>query len=195
MKTILVKKYKCLKSQAYFLDNYSLATIQPGDIEDIRSWRNGQLDVLRQKTLISQSQQKKYFSDMIWPSMNFIHPKNILFSFFYKGKRIGYGGLVHISWLKKTAEMSFLLDTKYLVNDSKYKTYFKIYIDLILFVAFKCFKFDKVITETYSFRKNHINILEKSGFIVKKIIKNNLIINEKYFDSIFHEMFNDKKNA
>ena len=39
-------------------------------------------------------------------------PYQILFSFLKNNEFIGYGGLVHINWEEKKAEISFLLNTK-----------------------------------------------------------------------------------
>ena len=38
--------------------------------------------------------------------------KSVLFNYLHNGKCIGYGGLVHINWIDKNAEVSFIMDTE-----------------------------------------------------------------------------------
>ena len=38
-------------------------------------------------------------------------PNQILFSYFKNDKCIGYGGLVHINWIDKNAEISFIMNS------------------------------------------------------------------------------------
>ncbi|MGD1003086.1 MAG: GNAT family N-acetyltransferase [Minisyncoccia bacterium] len=189
------KKYAILERQKYVLGDYSLVTIQPDDIEDIREWRNAQLDVLRQSTPISSEQQIEYFSKIIWPSMDLPQPKNILFTFFKNGQRIGYGGLVHISWSDKRAELSFLLDPKYGHRDDDYAKHFLAYIHLILGVAFGDLKFHRVFAETYSFRKTHISILEKADFKFEGAMRDHVLVNGTFFDSLLHGILNNEGNS
>ena len=56
----LQKKYACLENQIYQFENYSLIRIREEDIELIRKWRNGQIEILRQKEKISKKQQIQY---------------------------------------------------------------------------------------------------------------------------------------
>lgn len=189
---ITTKKYICLKHQKYFLDEYCLAVIQRKDIEKIRKWRNKQLNVLRQLNPISTKQQVEYFSNNIWPSMKESQPKNILFTFFWKEKQIGYGGLVHISWHNKNAELSFLLSPKYMLRDDIYEKHFNKYIRMLLNIAFKDLNLHRISTETYSFRKKTINILEKNSFKLEGIERDQTLINGKFYNSFIHGILNQK---
>ena len=105
-----MRHYKCLRNQEFNAEDFSIRPIQDFDIESIRLWRNEQLDVLRQKKIISKKDQIDYFTKHIWPLFKQESPSQILFSFFEGTKFIGYGGLVHLSWEDKRAEMSFLVD-------------------------------------------------------------------------------------
>jgi hypothetical protein len=172
--------------------DYSLVVIRKKDIYKIMDWRNSQIDVLRQKELLTTGSQLKYFNKVVKPSFSKVNPKQILFSYLYKDECIGYGGFVHISWKEKIAEVSFLVDNKHSNNEALYKRDFTNYLKLLKMIAFENLKFHKIFTETYSFRKSHISILEKIGFKLVRAIKNNALIEGEYFNSLIHEMVSDK---
>ena len=97
----------------------TLRAVERSDIEFIRVWRNEQMDVLRQNDEISEESQIEYFEKNIWPETKKNEPNQILLSIELNGELIGYGGLVHISWLHKRAEISFLLKPE-LEQDHKF---------------------------------------------------------------------------
>ena len=76
------------------------------------NWRNEQIDYLRQTNHLTKQDQDNYFNKIIFKQFNHQKPSQILFSFYNKNKLIGYGGLVHINWAHKNAEISFLLKTE-----------------------------------------------------------------------------------
>ena len=110
MNSNYIKKYEFLhKEKSYFhFKQYYITPIRKKDIQSIRKWRNEQLDVLRQKKPISVKEQSIYYNKIIKKSFQQKKPSIILFSFLFKKKCIGYGGLVHINWKEKQAEVSFL---------------------------------------------------------------------------------------
>ena len=189
---IEARMYKCLKSQRMDLGQFTLKTIQDDDIEDIRNWRNSQIDVLRQSEPISQKQQKNYFEQKIWPAMKLEYPDNILFTFFEKDKKIGYGGLVHISWEHRRAEVSFLLNTAYTRDNDTYCHYFSIYLSMIKTLAFSALKFNRLYTETYDFRHEHIKALESNKFQLEGRMRKHILICDKFYDSVIHGVTNEK---
>ena len=178
--------YKCLKSQGVVSGHFVLKTIQDDDIEEIRKWRNEQIDVLRQSEPISSLQQKKYFEQSIWPTMELERPGNILLTFFEEGRRIGYGGLVHISWEHRRAEVSFLLDTAIAKDIQKRKRYFSIYLKIIKKLAFESLSFHKLTTETFDIRPDYIQALEENGFFYEGRLRQHVMINGEYIDSVCH---------
>ena len=145
-------------------DEYSLEIIKPIHIEEIRKWRNNQIDVLRQLKPISKKQQENYFKNNIWSNMNKVHPKNILFAYNHKNKFIGYGGLVHISWKELKAESSFLLDNLIKIGTNEYEKYLNNFFWLLKKFAFEELRLKKITSETFSYRTEHIALLEKLGF-------------------------------
>ena len=152
------------------------------DAEKIRKWRNNQLKILRQNKIIKKKDQIVYFKKNILIK----NPKVELFAIDYDQKLIGYGGLVNISNDSKIAEVSFLLNNKINHNSNFYK---KIFINFLIFIkkySFRNKKLRKLHTETYSFRKKHINILENCGFKLEGIMKKHVIKNKKIYDSLIH---------
>ena len=185
-------KYKFLKNRKYSLGDYSIVPLRNDDILKIKTWRNEQINILRQKDLLSNSQQKEYYHSLIENSFYIIKPSEILFSFLLNDECIGYGGLVHIDWVKKIGEISFINDTTRASNDEMYRSDFKNFISLLFGIAFSELKFSKVTTETYGIRTNTLRLLHKLGFKLNHVNENNIQINNKKYDSFFHEYSNNK---
>lgn len=185
-------KYKFLKNRKYSLGDYSIVPLRNDDILKIKTWRNEQINILRQKDLLSNSQQKEYYHSLIENSFYIIKPSEILFSFLLNDECIGYGGLVHIDWVKKIGEISFINDTTRASNDEMYRSDFKNFISLLFGIAFSELKFSKVTTETYGIRTNTLRLLDELGFKLNHVNENNIQINNKKYDSFFHEYSNNK---
>tara|TARA_Y100000817_G_scaffold226776_1_gene179593 strand:- start:639 stop:1217 length:579 start_codon:yes stop_codon:yes gene_type:complete len=185
-------KYKFLKNRKYSLRNYSIVPLRNDDIVKIKTWRNEQINILRQKDLLSNSQQKEYYHSLIENSFYIIKPSEILFSFLLNDECIGYGGLVHIDWVKKIGEISFINDTTRASNDELYRSDFKNFISLLFGITFSELKFSKVTTETYGIRTNTLRLLDELGFKLNHVIENNIQINNKKYNSFFHEYSNNK---
>lgn len=183
-----MNEYKCLNFKKMSLEEYSICTIQRNDIENIRLWRNNQINVLRQKGEITQEEQIDYFERNIWPILLENEPKQILLSYFHKNKLIGYGGFVHISWEDKRAELSFVVDDKRASNRNIYKQDFEFFLELMKCTAFEMIKLNRLFTETYSTRQFHIGIIESSGFIFEGRLREHVIINNIECDSLMHSI-------
>ncbi|WP_394992724.1 GNAT family N-acetyltransferase [Emticicia sp.] len=181
-----MNQYKCLEKQRFDLNEFSLIPIRSEDILKIRVWRNDQMKILRQNEYITEEKQIAYYENQIVPNFNSEHPKQLLFSYFKNNELIGYGGLVHFSWLDKRAEISFLLNTKF-INDSKiHDLYFENYLHLIQKVAFEDLKLNRLHTEVYDTRQHHVDILENCGFILEGRLRNHIFIDERMVDSLLH---------
>ena len=74
-------------------------------------------------------------------------PNQLLFSFLENGKFIGYGGLVHINWLDKNAEISFVMKTE--LEKEYFSIYWSNYLSLIEKVAFETLNFHKIFTYAF----------------------------------------------
>ena len=185
-------KYSFLKKTFYEYNDYQLVPLRFNDIQIIKNWRNEQLTILRQKNIISADEQLLYYEKIIKKSFTAQNPEQILFSFLMNKKCIGYGGLVHIDWKNKSAELSFLNETARSLNEKIFSIDFKIFLKLIFEITFSELKLNKLITEAFDIRQNLIKLLEDMGFVFDKKKKDYIIINGITHDSIFHKF--DKKS-
>src|SRR5690554_7644655 len=101
--------YKVLSKQVYTAGNYSLVPIRMEDRFDIMKWRNEQIYHLRQSKPLTLEDQNHYFNNIVTKLFGQEQPTQILFSCLEGDRCIGYGGLVHINWLDKNAEVSFIM--------------------------------------------------------------------------------------
>lgn len=183
-------KYKCLKENNFENGEYTIEAVLPEHIEKIRQWRNEQMDVLRQSKAISKEQQIMYYEKHIWPELKNDEPKQILLSFLSNNKLIGYGGLVHISWEHLRAEISFICDPRIVGQVKIYRMCFLKFLEMIRDLSFKTLRLNRLFTETYSFRKDQISILEDFGMDIESVLKSNYKINGKYCDSVIQSVIN-----
>lgn len=179
-------KYACLKSQLFTSDSYQILPIRYSDIFLIKQWRNEQIDILRQNVLLTDTMQEAYFTHTIQPGFAEEKPQQILFSYLKDSSLIGYGGLVHIDWTGRQAEVSFLVDTQRAQNPSVYESDFSHFITLIKKVAFHDLLFSRLYTETFDVRPQHIAILERAGFHLEQRLKKRITIDDKLVDALIH---------
>lgn len=186
-----LKKYSLLRNNKTQFKNYSLVPLRKSDIQNIRKWRNDQIKFLRQKNTLSKDDQINYYDNIINKSFYMPNPKIMLFSFLHCKKCIGYGGLVHINWKVKSAEVSFVCHTDRTKSQIIYQKDFSTFLKMIFKIAFDDIHLNKLVSETYDIRPSHLKILENSGFKRIKVIKNSKnMIDGKIIDSIFHECRN-----
>jgi RimJ/RimL family protein N-acetyltransferase len=181
-----MNQYKCLENQRFDKDAFSLVPIRAEDIQKIRVWRNEQMRILRQNEYITAEKQDLYYENQIFPDFNLDKPKQILFSYLKNNELIGYGGLVHFSWVDKRAEVSFLLNTNFIKDTQIHDWYFENFLYLIQKVAFEDLKLLRLHTEVYNSRQHHIAILEKCGFLLEGRLRSHVCIEGEMIDSLLH---------
>lgn len=184
------EKYSFLKFDDYSFKNYTLLPLRYEDISDIKKWRNDQLSILRQKKILTDTDQENYYQKLIKKSFFNSNPNEILFSFLFNDTCIGYGGMVYVDWKKKSAEISFITETKRANLNQVYKKDFTAFINILFRISFSELLFNKLTTETYEIRKNTLQILNQLGFQLKKIEEKKITIDNKIYDSIHHEYLN-----
>ena len=85
--------------------------------------------------------------------------------------------------------LSFLTKTKILENEpDEYRRIFSIFILSMKEVLFNHLKFNRIFTETYSLRQNHIDILEENGFLLEGTQREKIFINGIFFNSLIHSI-------
>jgi len=184
-------KYRALNKNVFSKGVYKVVPIHIQDMESIRIWRNAQIDVLRQKKELSSDDQIQYFKNVVKPLFEAEQPEQLLFSYLKNSELIGYGGLVHISWPNKRAEMSFLVNNSRAANNGEYGEDFYNFIELMKELCFTEMKFNRLFTETYAFRTFHISILEYAGLKEEGRLRQNIFEKDKYYDSIFHSILKE----
>ncbi|MDM7947731.1 MAG: GNAT family N-acetyltransferase [Oceanibaculum nanhaiense] len=178
--------YACMTRPVLRAGALSVRAVQKAEIEAIRQWRNAQMEVLRQAEPISPEQQEAYFASHIWPQYAKTQPDTILLSYFDGGTFIGYGGLVHIAWPHRRAEISFLLDPVHTKDDAAYARYFSDFLRLMKRLAFADLGLNRLFTETYPTRPHHIAVLESAGLRREGVMRAHVIIGGQPVDSILH---------
>ena len=156
--------YHILKSEPYTHKDYTVVSLRPQDIFAVMDWRNSQIDVLRQDKPLTPESQKNYFENTIRPTYSEDQPDLILLSILEKGELIGYGGLVHINWQARRAELSFLTETQRTEDLTTYEQDFSAFLVILKHIAFSELGFQRLSTETFNIRPHVITILADNGF-------------------------------
>ncbi len=181
-------EYIVLDKQIYNFENFLLLPIRDMDKFKIMKWRNEQLYHLRQKEKLTKKDQVNYFKNTISKLFNNTKPPQILFSFLENNICVGYGGLVHINWEDKNAEISFLIQTK--LEKKNFDKYWVIFLNLIEDVAFNQLSLHKIYTYAFDIRPHLYKSLEKVGFEKEGILKEHCIFNKVYKNVVIHSKIN-----
>ena len=176
--------YRALKGFCGKLGNYSLSPIRMEDSECIRKWRNDQITALRQKKPLSEKEQEKYFNEIVKSQFPQKQPDQILLRFTLENELIGYGGLVHLNWKDKRAEVSFLLESERTKDITLYERECKVFMNLLKICAFTVLGLNKISTEAYSHREFHVNALEAAGFAREGVLRKHVQIEGVWVDSV-----------
>lgn len=161
------------------------------DAEPLRSWRNSQLEFLRQEKELTKEEQQQYFSTKVLTQYELNQPDQYLVGMENNGNLISYGGLTRISWPDKRAEVSFLASPN-VESSSDKAIIFGEFLDWIKVLAFEKLSLERIFTETYSFRKAHIEVLEKSGFSFEGKLREHVVVQGERRDSIIHGLLKSK---
>lgn len=179
--------YQCLKRHLFVHeDGYTLVPIREQDMESIRVWRNSQIKALRQNHPLTEGEQVAYFRNVIKPSFSQEEPAQILFSFLYRDQCIGYGGFVHIDWVARRAEFSFLVSLERYEDMICYYSDFTHFLDLLCQIAFKDLAFHRLHGITYTFRDDHIKIIEEMGFRREGTLRDYVYKDGVWHDAVVH---------
>jgi RimJ/RimL family protein N-acetyltransferase len=183
-----IQNYKCLKQQVFSNSNFKIVPIRYEDRFNILKWRNEQIYHLRQNKLLSREDQENYFNTVLNKLFKQEQPNQLLFSYLQDGECIGYGGLVHINWIDKNAEISFVMDTK--LEKEYFSTNWKIFLKLIEEVAFIELNFHKIFTFAFDLRLHLYAPIEDSGFVKEARLKEHCFFNGTYKDVVIHSKLN-----
>lgn len=185
----MTRRYNCLNQQVFKKLPYELVPIRAEDRLLIMQWRNEQMYHLRQKNILSHAEQDHYFKTVVEPAFSQNYPNQVLFSFLENGICIGYGGLVHVDWEVRSAEISFLMQTNRETDD--FERLWSIYLSLIEWVAFDHLQMQRIFTYSYELRPRLYPILDRKDFQEEKRISRVIQFEGQWVDALIH----GKKNV
>lgn len=177
--------YACCPTLDITSNNFRLRPLGWNDRIEIRRWRNAQISILRQRSELTEKQQDEYFDLVVAKEMRIQFPPQILLGLECSGELVAYGGLVHISWLDRHAEMSFLTDPLY-CNLNDHSRLLTAFVKLLSQLALNELQLHRLFTETYSSRNEHMEMLESLGFCKEGVLIEHVIINGEFVNSILH---------
>ena len=183
-----MNSYKALNKQKYANVNFAIVPIRYEDRMDILKWRNEQIYHLRQDKPLTEEDQEAYFNTVVNKLFDQEKPNQLLFSFLENNVCIGYGGLVHINWVDKNAEISFVMNTQ--LEKEFFAKHWTSFLKLLEQVAFKELNFCKIFTYAFDLRPQIYEILECSGFLKEATLEKHCLFNGQYKDVIIHSKFN-----
>ncbi len=183
-----MNSYKILNKQVFSSGDYSIVPIRMEDRIDIMNWRNEQMYHLRQNQPLTKEQQDIYFQSVISALFDQDQPSQILFSYLEGDKCIGYGGLVHINWKDRNAEISFIMKTE--LEEQFFYKHWGIFLKLIEEVAFSELQLHKLHSFAFDLRPKIYEVLEIAGFKQEAVLKEHCLFNNKYIDIVIHSKFN-----
>jgi len=177
-------QYNCLTRNMFEIGNYKIIPIRYEDRIAIMHWRNEQIFHLRQDKPLTELSQESYFKGTVAKLFEPKKPNQILFSYLQNGKCIGYGGLVHINWIDKNAEISFVLNTE--VEKKQFEYHWLNYLKLIEQLAFEELQFHKVFVYAFDLRPHLYQAIEKGGFTKEAVLKEHCFYDNIFIDVVIH---------
>lgn len=184
-----MRKYKCLSKIKFSSNDFHLEPIRDEDKFEILTIRNEQIYHLRQAKPLTLEDQEFYFSNIVSKLFEVDFPNQLLFSFFQNNEFVGYGGLVHINWVDKNAEISFVMKTE--LEKENFAKYWSNYLKLIEKVAFEELNFHKIFTYAFDLRPHLYVVLESCGFKEEARLKEHCLFNGKFLDVVYHAKMNN----
>ena len=181
---IFKENYKILSKNKFTKGKSFIVPIRYCDRYEIMKWRNNQMYHLRQKKILTMDEQDHYFDNVISKNFSQNYPDQILFSYFFREECIGYGGLVHINWHDKNAELSFIMDTD--LEKDFFSFHWQKFISNIEEVAFKELKLHKIYTYAFDLRPHLYEALEVGGFVKEAELKEHCNVNNEFKSVIIH---------
>ena len=181
-------KYKCLSQNEYHKEDFKIIPIRYEDRINIMKWRNEQMYHLRQEKPLTEKYQEDYFNGTVAGLFDHKKPNQILFSYLKNDKCIGYGGLVHINWKDKNAEISFIINTD--LEENHFHFHWSTYLKMIESLAFEELSFHKIYVYAFDLRPNLYKVLLDSNYFCDAKLKEHCYFNKRYLDVIIHSKLN-----
>ena len=183
-----MSEYKALNKQIFTSGIYSLVPIRFEDRYEIMQWRNEQIYHLRQAKPLNKEDQDTYFKHVVLKLFDQEQPNQILFSFLEDDICIGYGGLVHINWVDKNAEVSFIINTK--LESEYFSLHWNNYLQLLRQVAFDILDLHKTYVYAFDLRPQLYLALEEAGYFFDCRLTEHCFYDSVYKDVVIYSFIN-----
>lgn len=180
--------YKILKRNVISYEQFSLVPIRLEDRFLIMQWRNEQMYHLRQNKILTPEDQDQYFKTVVSKLFDLDKPGQILFSYLDGDTCIGYGGLVHIDWVNRNAEISFIMNTE--LENQFFEFHWSNYLTLLEQVAFNELELHKIFTYAFDLRPHLYPVFEKMHFNKEAVLKEQINYNNRFIDVVIHSKIN-----
>lgn len=182
--------YKGLNRQVFSNGVYSIVPIRMSDRFDIMKWRNEQIYHLRQATPLTEADQNRYFNEVVKKLFTQDHPSDILFSYLEGDKCIGYGGLVHINWIDRNAEISFIMETS--LETHFFEVHWTMFTSLIEQVAFKSLSLHKLFVYAFDLRPHLYRVLERCNYFKDATLIDHCFFEGNFIDVVIYSKINNQ---
>ena len=185
-----MRNYKALKEQEFKINEYRLTPIRSEDRYLIMQWRNEQIYHLRQTKVLTKEDQDKYFEETIESLFKEKFPSQLLFSFLRNEECIGYGGLVHINWIDKNAEISFLMNTQ--IENESFTLNWTLFLKGLEQFAFNDLKLHKIYVYAFDLRPKLYSTLELNDYFLDARLDSHCLFQKEYKDVVIYSKINNK---
>jgi RimJ/RimL family protein N-acetyltransferase len=182
-------KYKVLTHTKFIENEYSIIPLRYEDRIPIMKWRNEQIFHLRQTRPLTMEDQNNYFDSVVAQLFDKDQPNQLLISFMENDVCIGYGGLVHINWIDRNAEISFIMDTQ--LEQDYFEKHWSTFLRLIEKMAFSDLKLHKLTTYAFDLRPHLYPIIEGHGFYKEAILKEHIFYSGSFINVVIHSKINN----
>lgn len=172
--------------RSWNLDDRTYRPIGESDLAELMRWRNEQQVVLRQQEELTPANQEKWYSAVVEPSYQQSRPSSLQVIGLSGNTRMSYGGLTNIEWTSRRAELSFLVATELTQSLESYTAEFRRFLDWTASFSFDELGFNRIFTETWDFRNEHIEILESFGFVLEGRLRHHVAKEGRTHDALLH---------
>ncbi len=183
-----MNSYKALNKQFFSSGEFSIVPLRMEDRYAIMKWRNEQIYHLRQHKTLTKEDQNKYFETIVASLFKKEQPDQILFSYLENDKCVGYGGLVHINWIDKNAEISFIMNTE--LEDENFEFHWSSFLKLLEELAFVELQFHKLYVYAFDLRPHLYTALELNQYFKDAVLKEHCFFNDQFIDVVIHSKLN-----
>jgi len=165
-----------------------LCPLEKSYLPKLKKWRNLQIQVIRQFKPLTDYDQEKWFEKLSEDESQILFGIIILDEESEEEVLIGYCGITNIDLKNRRGEISFLVSPDRANDEKLYKEDFLSTLYMLCRYGFEELNLNKLFTETFSFRKKHLDTLEQFGFNRDGILRNHHFTCGQYYDSIIHSL-------